>query len=135
LEEKELLILFKMHEKKMELAKLEKEREEKVVMRVQPTVVPEPSWHMPSPRLPESVWGSDSSPAPQPPGQQRLVESLWGDLDPIPLPHSANNSMPAATSLWGLPNSNGLPHPRQQFTSQFDKVSNGKIEEKQIYRS
>lgn len=123
-EEKELLILFKLHEKKLELAKIEKDREEqdrKVVMRVLPTVAPESTWSMPSPQMPESVWGHETSPAQQP--AARRVDSLWGDLEPIPMPHSTvASSIPTASSLWGLPTSNGLHHQRQQFTGQFDKV-------------
>jgi hypothetical protein len=123
-EEKELLILFKLHEKKLELAKLEKEREEqdrKVVMRVLPTVAPESTWSMPAAQLPESVWGHETSPAQQ--QAPRRVDSLWGDLEPIPMPHSTvASSIPTASSLWGLPTSNGLHHQRQQFTGQFDKV-------------
>ncbi|XP_059489488.1 GIGYF family protein Gyf-like isoform X2 [Neocloeon triangulifer] len=112
-EEKEMLILFKMHEKKLELDKKEK------VMRVMPNVAPGDSWHLPTvPSVPDSLWGSE--PAAQP--TSRLVESLWGDLDPIPLPQSVPSSM------WGLANSNGIPHPRQQFSGTFDKVEADALE-------
>ncbi|XP_065351178.1 GRB10-interacting GYF protein 2 [Cloeon dipterum] len=113
-EERELLILCKLHEKKLELDNKEK------MVRVMPNLAPGDSWHLPPvPSVPESVWGSEPAAAPSP---SRLVDSLWGDLEPIPMPQSV------PTSLWSMSSPNGLPQARHQFTGQFDKVEADALE-------